>query len=303
MLVFLNPIRCQLRTIATHYFFITTHGDSMMLRKLFCFSSIALLSGLPLSSALTTAAQAQTSSEITSPQVTITNISKLERRIGGGHRAKITYKVILPEKFSLKKVSGSITFKLLGGKTQTDTFSFDTSKREDTIEVQARGEAFSVDQQPDKITAVLKATAEKIFNGTANASFRANGALISESNAFDLNVKIPKISDFKRQLAGGHKLRVHYQIPSVPSGFSAKTLLVRAALKLDDGKIQNDAVSRDKNIDLNGSEQINTNGDLVKRDGEVILIDTEVIVKGIITKSSADGNLTEQCIGTADCIN
>jgi hypothetical protein len=204
MLVFLNPICCQLRTIATHYFFITIQGDSMMLRKLFCFSSIALLAGLPLLSALTTAAQAQTGNEITIPQVTITNISKLERRALGGHRAKITYKVTLPEKFKLKKITGSISFKLLGNKTQTDTFSFDTSDREATIEVQARGELLSVDQQPDKITASLKATAEKDFNGTAHASFRANGALVSESNAFDLNVKIPKISDFKRQAAGGH---------------------------------------------------------------------------------------------------
>jgi hypothetical protein len=303
MLVFLNPIRCQLRTIATHYFFITIQGDSMMLRKLFCFSSIALLSGLPLLSALTTAAQAQTGSEITIPQVTITNISKLERRIGGGHRAKIAYKVILPQKFKLKKVSGSIVFKLIDGKKQTDTFSFDTSDSDAIIEVQARGELLSVDQQPESITASLKATAEKDFNGTANASFRANGALVSESNAFDLNVKIPKISDFKRQAAGGHKLRVHYQIPSAPSGFSAKTLLVRAALTLDDNKIQNDSVSRDKNIDLNGSEQINTNGDLFKKDGEVIFIDTKVSIEGVITKSSADGTLTEQCIGTADCIN
>jgi hypothetical protein len=274
-----------------------------MLRKLFCFSSIALLSGLPLLSALTTTAQAQTGNQITSPQVTITNISKLERRIGGGHRAKITYKVTLPEKFSLKKVSGSIVFKLLGNKTQTDTFSIDTSKREDTIEVQARGELLSVDQQPDSITANLKATATKLFEGKANATFRPNGVLSAQSNAFDLDVKIPKISDFQRQAAGGHKFNVHYQTSSVPDGFSATRLVVTANLKLSDGKTQADSVVRENNIVLTGIEKINTDGDLLKKDGEVIFIDTSVSVKGIITKSSANASLTEQCIGTADCIN
>jgi hypothetical protein len=273
----------------------------MMLRKLFCFSSIALLSGLPLFSALTTTAQAQTGIQITSPQITITNISKLERRLAGGHRAKITYKVTLPEKFSLKKVSGSIVFKLLGGKTQTDTFSFDTSKLEDTIEVQARGELLSVDQQPESIIASLKATATNLFKASTNASFRANGAIVSQDPPGLLT--ITKISDFQRQAAGGHKFQVHYQTSSVPDGFSATNLGVSAKVKLTDGKIQTDSVARDNNIVLTGSEKINTDGDLFKKDGEAILIDTSVNFQGLITKSSTNGTHTEQCIGTSDCIN
>jgi hypothetical protein len=270
-----------------------------MLSKLFGYSSVALLSVLP---ALTTSVQAQTD-PLTGTTVTVTNISGLERRALGGHKAKISYKVTLPEKFSLKKIQGTIRFKLIDGKFQTGNFSINNPKREDTIEVDAPGQLLAVDQQPKEITAKIKATAERSFKGTSNASFRPDGTLISQSDAFDLNIDIPKISNFKRQALGGHQVKVHYQTPAVPNRFTAQKLLVTATFNLDSSKTQTETVVKENNIALNGNQLIDTDGKVFKKEGEVISIATKVSINGIITDSADSDPVTETCVGTADCTN
>jgi hypothetical protein len=271
-----------------------------MFGKLFSLTSVSLCSTAILLPVLTTFVQIAKSQ--TGTKVDIINISKLERRPLGGHKAKVTYKVTVPEKFSLKKIEGTIVFKLLDNKKQTGTFSIDNPKRENTIELNALGELLAVDQQPKSVDVNMTATVEKIFNGTTNSTFRPDGTLISQSDAFDLNIDIPKISDFKRQALGGHQVRVHYQTPSVPTGFTAKKLLVTTTFNLNNSQTQTDTVSKDNNIALNGSELLDTNGKVFKKEGEVVGIATKVNIQGIITDTNT-GSKSEDCINGAECIN
>ena len=148
----------------------------------------------------------------------------------------------------------------------------------------------------------MMAIAERIFNGTTHSNFAPNGNLGSQSDAFDLNINIFKISDFKRQALGGHQVRVHYQTPSVPNGFTPKKLLVTATFNLNDGKTQTETVVRENNIALNGSELIDTDGKVLKKEGEVTGITSKVEIKGIVT-DSGDGKLSEDCTITANCSN
>lgn len=268
-----------------------------MLRKLFSFSSIALISVLP---ALTTSVRAVEPQ--TGTKVDITNISKVERRALGGHKAKVTYKVKVPDKFTLKKIEGTIVFKLLDRKTQTGTFSIDNPKLQDTIEVAALGQVLSVDQQPDSVEVKIKAITENNIKGTTSANFSPTGTLGSQSDAFDLNIDIPKISDFKRQALGGHQVRVHYKIPSAPTGFTAQKLLVTATFNLNNGQTQTNTVSKENNIALNGSQLIDTDGKVLKKEGEVTGIATKVEIRGII-KDVGEGTLSETCTGSANCLN
>jgi hypothetical protein len=308
MLVFLNPIRCQLRTIATHYFFITIQGDSIMLRKLLCFSSIALLAGLPLLSALTTSVRAESQGPIVAPLnepiVKITNISGLERRPNGGHKAKITYKVTLQPGFGvqLNKINGAIEFKLLGGSTQRKTFSIDTSKLEDTIEVTAPGALLSVDQQPEKITASISAISRQFVTGKVSAVFFPNGTFRQQTSQSGLPITIVKISDFKRLADNGHQVRVHYQASSFPSGFAPGKLEVGAQFQLNESPFQNGKVSKTTNISEVSSELVTAPGNPKQNNAEVLEIRTGVRIDGEIFKSGNDSR-TEQCIRTSDCIN
>ena len=267
--------------------------------------SLGSLTFIALSSISTTFAQAQTptSSAIISIPVEVTNISRLERRPLGGHKAKVTYKINLPAGFQLKQIAGDIEFKLTDGKVQKGNFNTNTNKVNDTIEIAANGQLLAVDQEPVAVKATIKATAEKPFNGFTTANFRIDGTKITEQdgnpNQFPLDINITRISDFKRQALGGHQVRVHYQTPQPPADFTAKELRVKATFKLAGGKTQTNTVVRRSNIRLSGNELVDTNGQLLAADGETRQIDTQVAIDGQITKSGANSR-TETC-GGGEC--
>jgi hypothetical protein len=284
-----------------------------MSRKLFALTSLALLSVLPV---LTANVHAQTnksssnqprtpnvSTSETKLPVEVTNISGLERRALGGHKAKVSYKVALPEQFKLKRIIGKIEFKLSDGSVQTGEYTSDTAKPQDTIEIAANGKLLKVDQEPVSIKANILAIADKPFNGFSSAKFAVNGTSIStlDGNAaqFPFNIDIPKISDFKRQALGGHQVRVAYTTPATPAGFTAKELRVKATFQLDGGKTQTNTVVKNSSIALSGSELVDTDGKVFAKDGEAKQIDTQVAIDGIVTHSGGD-NRDEVC-GGGEC--
>jgi hypothetical protein len=279
----------------------------MMLRSLVSIAALTLMATSATLPLLNGPAQAQaqkptTSSATVQLPVEVLNISGLERRVAGGHKAKVTYKVTLPEGFSLKRIEGDIIFTLADGKTQTGSYNANTAKVQDTIEIAANGAVLGVDQEPVKIKATIKAIAESPFNGFTTASFRIDGTLIKQQdgdpNQFPLNIDIVRISDFKRQLAGGHQVKVHYKSANAPIGFDAFEGRVKATFLLGGGKTQTNTV-RKNNPALTDAVLVDTDGKLFAADGETKQIDTQVAIDGKLVKSNANSR-TETC-GTGDC--
>jgi hypothetical protein len=277
-----------------------------MLRSLLSIAALTLITApvtLPL---LVSPAQAQdqkpgAASTVQLP-VEVLNISGLERRAAGGHKAKVTYKVTLPEGFTLKRIEGDIIFTLSDGKTQTGSYNANTAKTQDTIEIAANGALLRVDQEPVKIKATIKAIIESPFNGFTTASFKIDGTLIKQQDGdpskFPLNIDITQISDFKRQIAGGHRVKVHYKSTNRPIGFDALEGRVKATFLLNGGKTQTNTV-RKNNPSLNDVVPVDTDGKLLATDGEAKQIDTQVAIDGKLVKATADSR-TETC-GTGDC--
>lgn len=275
-----------------------------MSRKLFSLSSVALLSVLPVLSALTTSAQAE--SQVITLPIEVLNISGLERRVGGGHKAKVTYKVTLPEKFKLTRILGKIEFKLSDGSIQKGEFSPNTLKAQDTIEIDARGDLLKVDQTPVSIKASIEASAEKPFNSFTAASFSPSGTLISkqdgDANLFPLGTNITKISDFKRQALGGHQVRVHFEranpnpnFAATPIGYKEKERRVKVTLKLTGNQTQTNTVVKKNQIQMPSSQLVDTDGK-IGTDGAAQQIDTQVAIDGIVSVLDVSSR-TETCAG------
>jgi hypothetical protein len=271
-----------------------------MSRKLFALTSLALLSVLPL---LTTTIRAEPN---VAADVKVTNISGLERRAAGGHKAKVTYKVTLPSAdFKLKQIKGNIEFKLSDGKVQKGEYIVNNPKLEDTIEVAAPGQLLAVDQEPVAIKADVSATTERPFNGFSTASFRIDGTKISETDGTDptlrLGINIPKISDFKRQALGGHQVKVHYSGSATTTGLQPKQLRVKATFQLAGGKTQTNTVVKNNPTlsELSDATLVDTDGKLLAADGETKQIDTQVAIDAVVNKTTGDSR-TETC-GGGEC--
>ncbi len=277
-----------------------------MLRSLLSIVALTLITAPATLPQLITPAQAQDQKPgvVSTAQlpVEVLNISGVERRAAGGHKAKVTYKVTLPEGFTLKRIEGDIVFTLSDGKTQTGSYNANTTKTQDTIEIAANGAVLGVDQEPVKIKATIKAIAESPFNGFTTASFRIDGTLIKQQDGdpsqFPLNIDITQISDFKRQIAGGHRVKVHYKSTNAPSGFDASAGRVKATFLLNGNNTQTNTV-RKTNPALNDVVQVDTDGKLLAADGETRQIDTQVAIDGITVKANTNSR-TETC-GGGDC--
>jgi hypothetical protein len=287
-----------------YHYFSKIQGDFIMLCKIFRFSSIALLTGLLVLPTLTTSAQAQ--SQVITLPIEVINISGLERRVGGGHKAKVTYKVTLPEKFKLTRILGKIEFKLSDGNTQKGEFTSNTLKAQDTIEIAARGDLIKVDQTPVSIKASIEASAEKPFNSFTVASFSPNGNLLSQQdgdpNLFPLNTDITRISEFDRQALGGHRVRVHFERPlpntgfaSTPIGYKEKERRVKVTLKLTGNQTQTNTVVKKNQIQMPSSQLVDTDGK-IGVDGAAQQIDTQVAIDGVVSVLDVS-NRTETCAG------
>jgi hypothetical protein len=277
-----------------------------MLRSFTSLTALALIVA-PVTLPLTMmTAQAQTPAPKTStaqPSIQVptevTNISGLERRLAGGHKAKVSYRVNLPEGFKLVRIEGDISFKLSDGKFQKGTYSANTNKTSDTVEIAANGEILGVDQEPVQVTAKIVAIAEKVVSGKTTANFKIDGSLLTKQvQPGELEIDIPKISDFKRQALGGHQVRVHYKVTKTPGGFDATKLLVTGSFRLSDNKVQTNSVTRNNPAQA-GNELIDTNGQVVKREGETTRIDTKVEIEGKLN-ARGSGSRTETC-GGGEC--
>lgn len=280
---------------SNHHYHQTISGENTMSRKLFALSSLAFLSVLPV---LTASVQAQAQSN-DQPTVTITNISGLERRALGGHKAKVSYKVTVPEKFKLKQVKGNIEFRLSDGSTQKGEYSTNDPKLENTIEITAPGKVLRVDQSATSIKANITAIADTPFKGFTTAKFKTDGSLISkqdgDANSFPLNIDILRISDFKRQALGGHQVKVQYNTPSI-FGFTPEELRVKATFKLTGNQTQTNTVVKTRDIKDLGTELVDTDGKVFGADGETQQIDTQVAIDGRLAKSGTT-DLIERCVG------
>ncbi|AKG20887.1 hypothetical protein [Calothrix sp. 336/3] len=267
-----------------------------MIRRIASLATLAVVAS-PLVTIANAPAQAQTlpkapvllaqSAEISVP-VTVNNISALERKIAGGHSAKVRYTVApLQGGLALKKIKITLKVTLRDNKVQTGIYETSSPKLSDTIEVKAPGAVLRADEEVKTVEAKVEATATRAFNGFVLGKVNNPNQLGNiiqtpgDPTKFPQKVSIVKLDKLARAVGGGHSIDVNYSINNKPSNVSISQVRVKATFILGDNSVQentdvfnNPKVSDTVNVKARGS---------VGKDGEVKRLEIQVAADGTQT--------------------